>query len=151
MQSRRSRFFTGSLLVASCFGFFLVVGGGCKKAEPPASDNRTPGTSRAALNITPGNAAQGKELYTTKGCLACHSLDGSKRIGPSFKGLFGSKRTVITGGKERIVTADIQYIALSIKEPKADVVKGYETQIMTIVPTSDKEIGDLIAFIQTLK
>lgn len=122
---------------------------GCKKDNPP--DPRGTATKQMNLNIPLGDAAAGKELYTTKGCLACHSLDGSKRIGPSFKGLFGSQRTVITGGKERVVVADISYLVLSIKDPKADVVKGYETQLMTVVPTSDKEIGDLLAFIKTLK
>ena len=28
----------------------------------------------------------GKKLYTTRNCNSCHSVDGSKIIGPSFKG-----------------------------------------------------------------
>ncbi len=47
-----------------------------------------------------------KELLTRYGCTGCHSLDGSPGVGPTFKGLFGRKVTVVTNGKEHIITAD---------------------------------------------
>ncbi|MGH7890763.1 MAG: cytochrome c oxidase subunit II, partial [Thermodesulfobacteriota bacterium] len=34
-------------------------------------------------------AELGEKIYKEKGCNACHSLDGSKIVGPSFKGIFG--------------------------------------------------------------
>ena len=36
----------------------------------------------------------GAKLAKEKGCLSCHSLDGSKGIGPTFKGLYNSRVTV---------------------------------------------------------
>lgn len=58
--------------------------------------------------------------------------------------------TVITGGKERTVVADENYIRNSIKEPAADVVKGYPN-IMPKMPLSDQDVSDLIEYIKSVK
>ncbi len=34
-------------------------------------------------------------LLRNTGCIACHSLDGTKLVGPSFKGLYGNERVVM--------------------------------------------------------
>ena len=39
----------------------------------------------------------GKRVYDARGCGTCHSLDGSAKTGPTFKGLYG-KTESITGG-----------------------------------------------------
>jgi cytochrome c oxidase subunit 2 len=72
----------------------------------------------------------GATLFKTKGCVACHSLDGSKKVGPSLKGLYQSTQTVVTGGKTRKVTADEAYLRRSIQDPNADVVEGFQPGIM---------------------
>jgi mono/diheme cytochrome c family protein len=36
-------------------------------------------------------AAMGATLYQSLGCSSCHTLTGAKSIGPTYKGLFGSK------------------------------------------------------------
>ena len=60
-------------------------------------------------------------------CAACHTLDGSKRIGPSFRGLGGSKRqTLDLKGNRHTVTADADYLRQSIIEPGAHIVEGYQ-------------------------
>ena len=33
--------------------------------------------------------SRGAQLFQEKGCMACHSMDGTPRVGPSLKGLFG--------------------------------------------------------------
>jgi len=82
----------------------------------------------------PGIAATaksgGKGLYASLGCQSCHSLDGSKSTGPTFKGLYGSK-VQLTNGKT--VTADEQYLLDSIIDPDKDIVQGYQPGIMTSV------------------
>lgn len=94
---------------------------------------------------------RGRELYETKGgCKTCHSIDGSKLIGPSFKGLFGKKEKVMTGGKEREVTVDEAYIIKSEHEPNADVVVGFQP-VMPPSPLNDEEIKAVIEFMKTLK
>jgi len=49
---------------------------------------------------------KGRQVLEEKGCLGCHSTDGTARIGPTFKGLYDSSVTVLTNGKERTVKAD---------------------------------------------
>jgi cytochrome c oxidase subunit 2 len=67
----------------------------------------------------------GMGLLQAKGCKGCHALDGSRLVGPSFKGLFGQKHLVVTEGKEREIVADEDYLRRSMLEPNADVVKDY--------------------------
>jgi len=72
----------------------------------------------------------GLTIIQNNACNACHSIDGSKIIGPTFKGLYGSKRTVITDGKEHVITADDNYIRESILNPNKDIVKGFNSGLM---------------------
>ena len=37
---------------------------------------------------------RGREVADTQGCFACHSLDGSQVVGPTWQGLWGSSRTL---------------------------------------------------------
>lgn len=91
----------------------------------------------------------GKALLSSKGCVACHSSDGSKLIGPSFKGLFGKAETVINNGTEREIVVDETYLKQSIKEPARDIVKGFQP-LMPPLPLSDEEISQLIDHIKSL-
>jgi len=91
-------------------------------------------------------------LLQKKGCLACHSLDGNRKVGPSFKGLFGSSVLVITSGQERTVVADEEYLKRSVMDPQADIVKGYPPvmppQKDTVAP---EEIEEIVEAIRELK
>ena len=69
--------------------------------------------------------AEGPALLTRHGCIACHSLDGSPGIGPTFQGLFGRQTQVVTDGRERTLRADQDYVWRSIVRPQADQVVGY--------------------------
>lgn len=94
----------------------------------------------------------GSVLVKTKGCIGCHSLDGTKIVGPSFKGIYGKKAVVITEGKERQVIMDEEYLRRSILTPGADIVKGYPP----IMPPqkgalSSSEIQAIIEYIKTLQ
>jgi cytochrome c oxidase subunit 2 len=85
----------------------------------------------ADLKVT-GNLPDPPGLLILKanGCLTCHSLDGAKIVGPTFKGLYGSKRTVITDQGEKQVDANDDYIKESILDPNAKVVKGFNKGLM---------------------
>jgi cytochrome c oxidase subunit 2 len=94
----------------------------------------------------------GEQLAKSKGCVACHSMDGSKLIGPSFKGAFGKAETVVTAGAERTITIDEAYIKNSILNPADDLVKGYQP----LMPSqqglvSEGEIKALTAYIKSLQ
>ena len=72
----------------------------------------------------------GLTIIKANACTTCHSLDGTKIIGPSFKGIYGTKRMVVTNNSEREVVADEEYIKRSILDPNADVVKGFNKGLM---------------------
>ena len=101
------------------------------------------------------NAAEGRRNYQLYGCMACHAVDDSTvtRLGPSWKGLFGSTRTYAKGVLR--TTADESYLRESILDPAAKVVTGYERG-ESGMPSyagvlSDRQIESLILFIKTLK
>ena len=91
----------------------------------------------------------GEILYSQKGCVACHTVDGSTGIGPTWKGIWGISGPLEDG---RSVTVDEAYVKKSMNEPATDVVKGFQP----IMPPfqgvlSDKEEDALVAYIQSLK
>jgi cytochrome c oxidase subunit 2 len=90
----------------------------------------------------------GKQLYTSKRCVTCHSLDGSVNVGPTFRDLFGEPVSLQGGGE---VMADENYLRESILAPEAKVVDGFEP----VMPTYQgllkaREVDALIAYIKSL-
>ena len=66
-------------------------------------------------------------------CQTCHSIDGTRIQGPSFKNLYGREEDVLdTVTKTYIkIKVDNAYILESIREPLKKLVKGYEREVMT--------------------
>lgn len=94
-------------------------------------------------------AEGGQKVYEKKGCATCHTVDGSPKVGPSFKGLWGSERSFASGSP---VTADENYIKESILEPQAKIVTGFPPSMPTYKgQISDDEITALIEYLKTLK
>lgn len=98
----------------------------------------------------PARAAGGEQLLKEKGCLGCHSTDGTPKAGPTLKDLYGHRMVVITGGRERSVTADEDYIRRSILDPGADVVKGFPA-IMPKIQMTKEELDAIVAYLEHLK
>ena len=93
----------------------------------------------------------GKKLAQEKGCLGCHSLDGSPGVGPSFKGINGRSEVVITGGAERSITVDDAYLRKSITEPAADVVKGFPPIMPAFADLSKDELTAVVEYLEGIK
>jgi cytochrome c oxidase subunit II len=94
-------------------------------------------------------AERGKQLFVSRSCNTCHSLDGTRIQGPSFKGLFGRDEELADGSK---VVADENYIRDSILNPQGQLVKGYPATMPVFKGLlKDKDIDALIAYIKTLK
>jgi cytochrome c oxidase subunit 2 len=96
-------------------------------------------------------ADRGKKYYQEKLCIGCHSLDGSRVVGPSFKGLYGKAGKFTDGGT---YVADDAYITESILTPNAHVVEGYPAP--SPMPAyegqlSEEQVKDIIEFMKTLK
>jgi cytochrome c oxidase subunit 2 len=96
--------------------------------------------------------AAGKLLTEQKGCIACHSADGTKIVGPSYKGIFGHKTTVETDGKEHEITVDEAYLKKSILNANADIVKGFPKGSMPDYKAilTEQEVNLIIDYIKTL-
>lgn len=93
----------------------------------------------------------GMKLAREKGCLGCHSLDGSPGVGPSFKGIMGRRETIVTKGAERTITVDEAYLRRSIQEPLADVVKGFQPIMPAYADLSKDELNALVEFLEGIK
>jgi cytochrome c oxidase subunit 2 len=97
-----------------------------------------------------GGKVSGRKVLEDKGCLGCHTIDGTKKVGPTLKGLYGSTVEVMTGGKERTITADEDYLKRSIEDPGADIVKGYPP-IMPKLDVTAEEVEEIIEYVKGLK
>jgi len=91
-------------------------------------------------------AEYGKILYSRQGCSQCHSLDGSKIVGPSWKDLWGREEEMQDGLK---VMVDAAYVKESILLPQAKIVKGYGPQMPPFV-LKDLQINAIIEFMETI-
>lgn len=91
----------------------------------------------------------GAQLYQTKACITCHSIDGSPNTGPSFKGIMGRTERMKDGSQ---IVADENYLRESILEPQAKVVDGYAPVMPTYQGVlRNEEIDALIAYMKSLK
>jgi len=89
----------------------------------------------------------GERLYTQRGCQSCHSLDGSRKVGPSFQGLYGRTDHTMADGSS--VTADENYLRESILKPEAKIVEGYQNLMPGAYSNlSERELSGLIEFIK---
>jgi cytochrome c oxidase subunit II len=120
-------------------------------AKPAETEERKPAVREHAKNAAPPSA-EGAALIAVKGCVACHTTDGTPKIGPTLKGVFGRKETVTRDGKEREITVDEAFIKQTLLHPEIDRVKGFPP----IMPSqqgqlTDKEIHEIIEYIKSLK
>ncbi len=84
-------------------------------AQPTQTPNPAAAEGDAALQ-------KGATLFVETGCVACHSVDGRRMVGPSIKGLFGSTRALTTGQK---VAVDDAYLRAALTDPMKHVPVGF--------------------------
>jgi len=115
------------------------------EGAPTPVSNKTAVTAEAASNASALN------ILNQKSCLACHSMDGSPMVGPSFKGLYG-KRQIVTSpqGREREIAVDEAYLSTAIQDPAVEIVKGYPPA-MPDNPLTAAELQQVIQYIESVK
>ncbi len=91
-------------------------------------------------------ATRGQALVGQSGCTNCHTAGGGRSVGPTWKDLAGSKVTLGDGTK---LTADDDYLARSILDPKGQVVDGY-AGIMPTYQLTDAQVADVVAYLRQL-
>lgn len=90
----------------------------------------------------------GRLIYNRRGCSGCHSIDGSKLVGPSFLDLYGTQHAITTG---ETISVDENYVRESIINPKAKIVAGYQP----VMPSykgqlSDDDIASVIEYLKSI-
>ena len=93
---------------------------------------------------------QGLKLLLAKGCLGCHSIDGTAGEAPALKGIYNRRVAVLENGKEKMLVADEAYIRTSIVKPAFDVVKGFQP-VMPAVPMTPEELQTVVDYLKRLK
>lgn len=88
---------------------------------------------------------KGQYVARKRGCVACHSWDGSPLAGPSWKNTWMRDLAPADG---EYTQADPNYIRRSILQPSAYVVPGYSP--MTVQEVTDDEVDKIVAFIRYL-
>jgi mono/diheme cytochrome c family protein len=114
------------------------------KADPTVAEEG--GSTGAVAKANKASVQHGEQLYNAKACVTCHSLDGSKKVGPSFKGIYG--KTESTSGGD--VKVDDAYIRESVQNPTAKVVNGYPPA-MPPMQLDEIEMQSVILFIKAQK
>ena len=92
---------------------------------------------------------KGQKLFIDMACNACHSVDGSLKLGPTIKSQYG-KNIRHTNGS--VVIIDDQYIRESLIDPLKHIAEGYTPIMPSYKPVlTDEDIENLIAYIKALK
>jgi cytochrome c oxidase subunit II len=93
---------------------------------------------------------RGRRISEGTGCLACHSLDGTRLAGPTWLNLYGAEIELTDG--RRVIATD-EYLYTAIVDPNVEIHAGFPP----VMPTnyqdtlSEQQIWDIIEFIRTLQ
>lgn len=94
-------------------------------------------------------ALRGRDVAARKGCLSCHTLDGQRHVGPSFRGLWGRNELLADGSQ---VLAEDGYLTRSMMDPAAQIVAGYAPVMPTYLGQLEpEEVGALLELIKSLR
>lgn len=109
---------------------------------------KEPATVNALRTQVLSLAEMGERVAVTKGCLRCHTADGTPHIGPTWLGVYHSD-IMLADGATRV--ADDAYLTESMMDPLAQVRAGFRP----VMPSyqgllSPAEAGALIEYIRYL-
>jgi cytochrome c oxidase subunit 2 len=91
---------------------------------------------------------QGRRVASEQGCLKCHTVDGTRHIGPTWTDLYGRAQKLTTG---KAVVADEGYLTKSMMDPAADIVAGYQNVMPTFQgKMSPPEVAAVVEYIKSL-
>jgi cytochrome c oxidase subunit 2 len=87
------------------------------------------------------------KLLDAKGCLACHSVDGSAGVGPTFKGAWGAPLQLADGSTR---TFDSATFIEKVHHPDTIAIKDFPP-VMPVIPLTDDEIAQIEAYLEGLQ
>lgn len=111
-------------------------------AEPAVGGGTLPGEALSMIDM-------GERVAAEKGCLRCHTVDGTPHLGPTWARAYGARVVLATG--ESIV-ADEAYLTESMMDPLAKIHRGFAP----IMPSyqgllTAGETGALVEYIRSLR
>jgi len=133
MNNKSMHIVVGVILVS------MLVGGLTWIISSVNSDMQLPDLDNAL-------AARGLEVAQQNGCIACHTLDGSVGIGPTWLGMYGKTETLTDGST---IVVDDAYIIESINRPDAKQVEGFEN-LMVRYFLQEEDLDALVEFTRQL-
>jgi hypothetical protein len=140
-----------AMLIAGKTGVYVRLIRGTLRG-PITAHSKSGGGGTLVITPTPALVAQGKAVSGQKGCQGCHSIDGSKEAGPTWKGLAGSRVHQTDG---TTITATDSYLVRVIEDPTTLKVVGYDPSLMaSYIPPgsiSHSQAIAIVAYIKTLK
>lgn len=94
-------------------------------------------------------AEAGEKIAKRKGCFQCHTTDGSKSTGPTWKNMYGDLHRY-TDGSEK--TVDEDWLREGILYSQKKILDGYAGQNMPVFAgqINDNELLAVISYIKTL-
>ncbi|MEO8548486.1 MAG: cytochrome c oxidase subunit II [Kofleriaceae bacterium] len=121
-------------------------------ALPPADFARWLEAARGPLALPgakgegQGLAERGRTVAAEHGCLRCHSVDGTRFIGPSWANAFGRRRALTGGGD---VLIDEAYLTESMMDPNAKLAAGFAA----VMPSYQGLLGpgDIAALLEYIR
>ena len=133
-----------ALLLAACGG--TAPAGGAAKPDTKAGGQ--PAAQAAGGGSVQGDANNGKQLFATRGCIACHVAPGvpgaTGTIGPSLAGIGdAAKKPTLTDGGANTP----EHIKAWIQNPQG-LKPG---TLMPNLGLNDKDASDLTSFLLTLR
>lgn len=131
-------------------------------------DPKAEGFGAIAVDLTPRamvaqasgpvSLDEGRRLAQLFACVACHAEDFNPAIarsGPPWRGLHGSERAVVIGGKATNVKVDDAYLRESILEPSAKIASGFEKGEYAMPSyagvLNDSQIDSLVLYLKSLR
>lgn len=101
---------------------------------------------KTAQKPDPDPRVRGRKLYTKLGCAQCHSVDGTKITGPSWKDLYGSTQQFQDG---TTAVVNEEFLHGFIPAPTVKVPVGYQP-VMPPFPIPNNQIDDIAAYMKTI-
>lgn len=131
---------------------FCSVYCGLQHAKMLSSIRAVPQEEYERFLAEKGGGAGGsvRELLDAKGCLSCHSLDGTPSVGPSLKDVWG-REAVLVGKdkKEKKLKYDAASLTMIIMGPRAGVVKGFDAVMPEYKDQiSPEELKQILEFLE---
>lgn len=102
----------------------------------------------AAVSLNPA-AKRGQELSRSLGCVGCHTVNGGKSVGPTWKGLWGSEQEMSDGTK---AVVDEAFVEDRLFRRSGLVVKGYGNVMPSFEGRmSESDVEAIVEYLKAVK